>query len=127
VIESGLFTRLNTQVTSVSGRVYPKVAPQNVTFPAITYELVSDPRGNTHQGPDGTVQARYMVTVFAKSYLQSKTIAGEIKNAMQGFTGAMGTGVVVASVFAAGGRDLFDQDLRIYHVAQDFFINYKEA
>lgn len=127
MIESGLFTRLTTQVTSVSGRVHPKVAPQNVTLPAITYELVSDPRGNTHQGPDGTVQARYMVTVFAKSYLEAKTISGQIKNALQGFKGAMGTGVVVASVFAAGGRDLFDQDLRIYHIPQDFFFHYREA
>jgi len=101
--------------------------PQNVTLPAVTYELISDPRGNTHQGPDGTVEARYQVTAWSQSYQQAKTLSLQVKNALQGYRGPMGTGVAVASIFAAGGRDLFDDDLRIFYVASDFFINYKET
>jgi hypothetical protein len=126
MIEAGLFNRIKTQVTAVGNRVYPKVLPQNVQTPAITYELITDPRGNTHQGPDGTVEALYQVTVWAKSYMEAKTISLSIKNALQGFSGAMGTGVTVASVFAGGGRDLFDDDLRLYFIPADFIIHYKE-
>jgi hypothetical protein len=127
MIEAGLYTRLNTQLTGIGGRIYPKTMPQNVTLPAVTYELISDPRGNTHQGPDGTVEARYQVTTWSQSYQQAKTLSLQVKNALQGYRGPMGTGVAVASIFAAGGRDLFDDDLRIHYVASDFFINYKET
>lgn len=126
MIEPGLASRLKAQVASVGGRVDPKKLPQNPTYPHLTYELVSDPRLHSHDGPDGLVTARYQVTPWSPSYAAMKTAQDEIRAALDGFVGDM-NGHHVASVMHAGGRDLYDDEVEVHFGPVDYLISYKES
>lgn len=126
MIEPGLRTRLDSEVASAAGRVHPKVLPQGTAYPSLTYELVSDPRLHSHDGPDGLVEARYQVTAWSETYGDMKQAAAEVLAALDGFTGTMGT-VEVAATFYAGGRDLFDPDEMVHFHPSDFIVQYREG
>jgi hypothetical protein len=125
VIESGIYSRLVAGVPSVSGRVYPMILPQNVVFPCVSYLVISDPGDQDHDGPTLTRSAGYQVSAWARTFTEARTAAAQIRTALEGYRGTMGT-VDVATVIADGGRDLYDDDLRIYHHAGDFTFLYKE-
>ena len=125
MIELGIYSRLVAQVTAVSGRVFPMILPQNVTFPCISYILISDPGAQDHDGPTETREALYQVSSWARTYTEARAVATAIRTALEGYRGAMGT-VNVSTIFAEGGRDLYDDDLRIHHHAGDFTFLYKE-
>lgn len=128
MIEAGIYGRLASEVTSVGGRIYPKRLTQNVVYPALTYQVISDPRGHDHGGPDGTVQARVQVTAFSTSYLEMKTVLDAVRTALDGFTGEIG-GVQVAAVFHAGGRDLLDSEVKpeVHYNPTDYMVQFTET
>lgn len=125
MIEAGLYSRLKAQVLAVQGRVYPKKLPQGVQYPALTYELVSDPRDHDHGGPSGLVDARYQVTPWSDYYLEMKEVGADVRAALDGFSGAMGT-ATVANVRHAGGPDLYDPTALVHYGPTDYLIQYTE-
>lgn len=130
MIEIGLNARLRAQVPSVGNRVYPVHFPQNVVYPALTYEDASDPKGHDHGGPDGTVEARYTVTVAGGTgpggYRAMKETSKEVEDALDGFSGAMST-EAVASIRCEGGADQYDDEMLVHFRAIDFIILYTQG
>ena len=125
MIGVGIRSVLAAAATSVDSRVHPKKLPQNTSYPALTYEIVSDPRGHTHDGPDGRVEARVRVTAWSPSYADVAEATGEVKDALDGYLGAMGD-VRVWSVRHTGGRDLYDSEVHVHHRPVDYLIQYTE-
>lgn len=123
----GLVSRLKSEVSAVDGRVYPVRLPQNPRYPALTYELISDPRRYSGDGDDGLVEARMQVSGFADRYGALREALDEVAAALSGFTGDLG-GTSVAMIRHEGTRDLFDDradEDGIYHAASDYVIEYK--
>lgn len=130
MIEAGLAGWLRLSVLDVENRVYPqRIAPVEgkVSYPAIWYAMVSDPRVFTHDGSTGLVEARYQITVVDTSYENVKEIASDVRAALDGLDGALGEGVTVEFVQYMGGRDLFDPDTRAHFIPMDFRFQYREA
>ncbi|HSH45233.1 MAG TPA: DUF3168 domain-containing protein [Longimicrobiales bacterium] len=131
MIEEGLASFLEELETSAGARVYPLTLPQAVKYPALTYQLVSDPRDDTHDGPDGTVNARYQVTAWSDVYDDMKALAQEVRDGLFGFTGAMGE-VTVRRVGYMGGPDLYEPEVGpagapgVHHGPRDYVIQYTE-
>lgn len=127
MIEAELRDHLVANVPTVSGRVYPVLLPQSPTYPALTYQLISDPRGHTHDGPDGLVDARYQITTWAprEAYADVKATADAVRIALDGFTGIWGA-FFVGLIFHDGGVDLYDPDVEVHHNATDYIIRYQE-
>lgn len=127
MIEPGLYTHLVAQVPSVAGRVRPGVLEQNETYPAITYEAISDPRGYDHAGADGMIEARYQISSWGGrgrgAYKVAQDVAQEVETALAGFTGAMG-GVTVASIRHEGGSSPYDQEVEVHRRMDDYVIQY---
>jgi hypothetical protein len=126
VIGTAVYALLNTGVASVGGRIHPKMLPQNTPYPALTYEIVSDPRGETHDGPDGRVEARLQVTAWAPSYAAVATASNEVREAMNGFVGVAGD-IRIWRVGHVGGRDLYDHEVHVHHRPVDYLIQYTEG
>jgi hypothetical protein len=126
MIERGLYQRLVDTVPAVGSRVYPVLLPQNVTYPAITYDLVVDPRALDHSGRTNTTRASYQITSWSPSYATAKIVARAVRESLEDFSGAMDT-ASVSTIFADGGRDLYDDDVKIHHHAADYTILYKET
>lgn len=129
MIETGLNARLRAEVAAVSNRVYPTILPHDVTFPAITYQRISDPRLHSADGADRLVAARYQVTTFAQRFDQMKVAANQVRLALDGWSGTMGDHDV-ARVQHLGGRDAFERDADeegVHSDQSDYLIIYEEA
>jgi len=66
----------------VSGRVYPSVAPNNVTAPYIVYFRVASTPENTLADGQPIQQTRLQVDVYDKTYLGPQTLAEQAKPAL---------------------------------------------
>lgn len=118
-IEEAIYSYLSGEsgITDLVGtRIYPLVLPQNTEYPAITYYRVSGPE---HHDKD-VAYPRIQLTAWAETYEEAKTVAAEVKAALQRFKGTMGVpGVVVIQGVFQNDMDLYDNETGVYYVATD--------
>lgn len=81
----------------VGTRIYPLTLPRDPTFPAITYQLISNPRGEW-----GTKNPRYQFSVYSKNYGETVQTAEALKNALSTIEG-------LADIFANYDEDETEQ------------------
>lgn len=102
----------------VAGCVYQVVMPQSASHPrAVVITKISDPRKEF-----GTRRPRFQFSCFAKSALEAKIVAEQVRKAVKELEG-------VSSIFAVypeNERDSFEPDTKLYHVALDAIIYYFE-
>lgn len=67
----------------VAERVYPLERPQNSPSPAITYQVISDPRSNHLKGSDGSRPTRLQCDCWADSYGVAKALARAVIAALR--------------------------------------------
>ncbi len=92
-LEKGLYSVLtgNSPQTSAAGRVYPRL-PQDVTLPAVRYQLISVERGRAiDPGRVGVTAATLQVDCLAGSYSECKDLADEVRAILDEYSGAWGT------------------------------------
>ena len=121
-IEESLSSRLKTEVALVDGRVFPVKAPQGTAAPYIAYLKVSNKRYYTHSGFNGVSKARIQVSCFGKTYASSKSVADQVKEALESWA-RIGK---VQTVFIENELDLFNEEVKTYHIPIDFLITYDE-
>ena len=132
VIEEALYAYLSSHAgltALVSTRIYPLVMPQNATLPAVTFSKISGPRAHAMQQDAGLAYPRFQVSCWGGTYKQAKEVAGQVRAALQDYTGTMGGagGVVVSGVFLEDENDLYEPGTQAYHIAIDFIIWHLEG
>lgn len=133
-LEQGLLSYLNSVpgITSqAAGRVYPAPAPEDPTYPLIVYQRISTTRVRSLQGPAQLAKARMQINAYAQGYAAAKTLADEIRNALDCYQGTLGS-INVSGCFLEDDADTFDiepENLanRVYGVRMDFLIGYQET
>lgn len=93
-IEESQYAYLVAQTTNAGSRIYPNVIPQDATMPAIAYQRIDGPRVMEHEGASGLTFARIQYSCTAASYSAAKALLHQVRAALNGFTGTMGTGGV---------------------------------
>lgn len=93
-IEESQYAYLVAQSTAAGARIYPNVIPQDATLPAIAYQRISGPRVMKHSGASGLTFARMQYSCTAASYSAAKALLHQVRAALNGYTGTMGTGGV---------------------------------
>ena len=86
-LETGLKSALTSDVTVnalVSGRIYPEIMPQDVTYPAISYQRISTTRYQLLEGIDDFTQVRIQIDCWDSSYSGVKALASAVKGAIDG-------------------------------------------
>lgn len=77
---------------SVSGlvgtRIYQGKAPTNAATPYIVLHLISDPRGMTHDGPDGLNTMRVQADTVASSIETAQELGAYTRIALNGLNGS---------------------------------------
>ncbi len=105
----------------VKERIYILKLPQNPTYPAITYFKVSSPRHH-----DLAVSyPRFQFDSWASSYSVARSVANEIRKAIQREKGIW-DGIKVIQVVYLNESELYENDTKIYHIVTDFQILYRE-
>lgn len=110
-------------------RIYPIRLPQGMKVSAIVYTRVSGEGDYTMQGRTGYARPRYQIDAWAPTIPAAASLANFVKDALDGFTGAMGTGAnafFVQGVFVAAEREDYDDKVEMYRVSRDFFIHHGE-
>lgn len=112
-------------------RIYPIHLPQAPTYPAITYQIVSDERVFHHGGRSRLQLARVQFSIWGKDtdggsggYRSVQAVAQALHEALDGHDGAFGNHLV--KCVPLGGRDLGESEPGIYHHAADFSVAFSE-
>lgn len=118
MLENKIYSLLTgtTIITGIVGtRIYPVIAPQNVTFPFILYTRIAGGQINLLSGYSQLENPRIQIDAFSTGYSQTKTLADNIHTVMNSST-------TFKSVLITEG-DLFGDDLSeqgAYRVSMDF-------
>ena len=127
-LETELVTRLNADGTvsgEVGTRIYPVKLPQDPTYPAITYNRVSGVRLHDLDGTAGRATPRLSINSWAATYAGCQTLAAAVRASLDGFNGTLTTIKCVISL--ENEIDLFEQDVSIYRILQDYFVSHIET
>ena len=124
-LEEGLKSALTADGTVnglVSGRIYPELMPDDVTYPAISYQRISTVRRQFLTGVDDFTQVRIQVDCWDSSYSGVKTLAAAVKSAIDGVR-ALGS-TTVHHCFMETMADLseFNGDRHDRRIAMDFIV-----
>lgn len=128
-IEVGLVAHLEADAAVaalVVARIYPVLLPQNVTYPAISYERVNTDRRYSFDGPSIHIWPFFRIHCWSQSYLQAKSLGEAVRKSLNGFTGTMGTDSVI-NVEMQNENDLYEPDVDVHRVILDFVIPTTEA
>ena len=107
VFEEGLYSFISGLGLACASRIYPLRLPLEVVLPAMTYQMISDPKNYTQSGQDKLCEPRYQFNSWGANYADAKTLAEAFITAIGGYKGSMGAFTVYAS-FAEDSRDNVD-------------------
>ncbi len=132
-IEQALKTYLlaQTGLTALVGQhiYYPGEVPQNVVAPYIVMFNVSIAPVHSHGGSSHLSTDRFQLSVFSSTYHIAKQIVEQLKLALDGKTGNIGTapGVRVEGILYDGGPgDLYEDDTKLHHIPIDFEVPHED-
>ena len=111
-------------------RIYPMKLPANATLPAVTYQRISGAREDMMGEPTGLARPVFQVTAWADDYLEAKTVATQVRKALDGYEGqAGGSSGVWSWIGMLNDVDMVDNttDPPTYYVPADFLIWHQEA
>lgn len=81
-------------VSASTSRIYDNRAPQSPTMPYVVITEISATRFPTTKFAGGIVQKRVQVDCYASNTTAMRTLAEYVREALDGFSGTMGTTVV---------------------------------
>jgi len=128
-IEDALLTYLlaNASINALVGdRIYAMHVQQEATMPCITYQRISTERVLTHdQTSTGLAIPRFQFDVYSFRYSEALEIAEALRDALQGYAGAMGT-LTTMGVLPMLEQHTEDRDLEVFRLIIDYTIRYEE-
>jgi hypothetical protein len=93
-IETALFSYLSTkpEITAlVNTRIYATIAPSSVTFPFITFKILSEASEHDMGGAVGLTRVLVQLDAWAYEVSERQAIAEALRNVLDGFKDLMGT------------------------------------
>jgi hypothetical protein len=89
MIETGLDDLVGFLATA-----YPTARPLKSNLPCIVWRQISGAFSQNHDGPTGIRSPRIQFTAHADSALAAATLAGQIVDLLDGYSGPVGTSIV---------------------------------
>lgn len=98
-------------------RVYPKLLPQDPTYPAVLYHRVATNRHHNQAGSSRLANPQFQIDVFALTLEEAIALADAVYRALDGHSGLIGEApnqVDVHGCFVEEQEDGYDEDLRLF-------------
>lgn len=122
----------------VGSRVYAQFIPEKVRLlglPSIVYSRISSDHQHHMTAASGLVEVRIQLDIVSKSYTTVKGLADQVREALDGFSGAVivgGETIDISSLRLDAHRDDFDRptdgsDKGYHRVIQDYLVWYAET
>lgn len=115
----------NLVASSAGMRIFAMKLVQGAVLPAVTYQLISDPSINSHDGPSGLAKARIQFDAYAANKEQARAVTRAVRLAF------IPIHRYVMGVFLTGARkinesSMFDPDPRLRRRSMDMEIWHSE-
>lgn len=130
-IDDAIYAYLSTYAgltALISTRVYPDVMPQGAVLPVIVHQQISGIRVHAMGNDPGLAYPQWQFTCWATTKLAAKTVAVQLRTALQNYSGTMGGagGVVVQRVYIDDEASGQDPPTGLFFVRQDYIIWHEE-
>jgi hypothetical protein len=112
-------------ITAFGGRIYPLVLPQDVKYPAATYQRISAPRVSAFRRDVEPVEATIQVDVYSErgsGFPGHVTLTEAVRAALQ----RQHSGSVIDMMLETE-RDDYEEDTNIYRKSYDVRTWYRET
>lgn len=107
----------------VAARVYPLKLPQQPTYPAITYQVISDQSEQLLEGADRIRRARIQVDIWDDDISKCEEIAGFVRTLLDGQDNTQGS-TRFRATWLDNEQDLYEESIEKYRILSDFEITY---
>lgn len=128
-VEKAVYARLSTATgltALTSTRIAPAVNPQGVTYPSVTFRVISEERVTAMGSDPGIARARVQVDAWSDDFAEAEPVANQVRAALQRYRGTSAT-VEVLDVFVLNRTHLYQEDpVNVHQVSQDFEVIYRE-
>jgi len=127
-LESDLLARLDgfAGLTAlVSTRSYHLHLPQKPTYPAVTFQRISTERVSAMGADTGDVRARIQTDAWATTIDSAMAVAAQVRAALKRYGGT--NSVTIYDILQESEIPLYEDEIQIYHIVQDFMVLYKET
>jgi Protein of unknown function (DUF3168) len=123
-----LLTGSSAVTDLVGAKIYPGRIPQNITMPAISYEMVSGMEMAPINAQAGGVllRSRVQVNVLARTYEEVKTIQEAIRHVLLFKSGLIAAVRVIGITRDLIGPDERDDELGLYMQGIDYLLIHDE-
>lgn len=109
----------------VANRIYPAPAPQGVTVPYVTYQVISVEPHDTKSGVSTVDRFRVQVDTWARNASDAATISAAIRTALDRYTPGAVSGVTVDGIRFDTERTDYEQDTDLRRKSADYNIRIK--
>lgn len=109
----------------IGTRVYPSVAPQNITTPFVTYRRISALRLSGMGEDIGIVTARFQVDVIAQTYETMRAVMTQVRLAVQRWRDSSSDPEVLDTT-VENELDTYDDEVDLHHGILDFTSHHRE-
>jgi hypothetical protein len=115
----------------VSTRIYGGRVPQSAIYPLIRIQRIGSDHAQDTSGASGLCQALMQIDCFGKLVADAKSVAEQVRLALQGWRGTQGS-TNFRSILLTDQRDLDEHDqqggeLGFYGVSMDFTVSFVES
>lgn len=114
MIETGIVTRIETQVPTLAGNVHPVDRQNNALLPVLVYQRISTQRDYSHSSGNTLVQSRYQLNLYHTDYVVMLGLRDDVVAAFHGFTGDLGNGVMCKGATVTNDSEEFLKELSLY-------------
>jgi hypothetical protein len=119
-------------INSIVGeRVYPLRMPDNAILPAIVYTRITSERQHTLDGAGNLTYSRFVIDSYSNQesknggFAESIAIARAVQATLDGYRGPA-DGVDIQGILQMTEQHLYDSELEIYRVSQDWMVIHRE-
>lgn len=133
-LEEGLVAHLRADgtITALVGtapaRIFRAILPQNVQYPAISFQPLSDERFNTLDGPNSMVKRRVQIDCWDDDVAGIEALSDVVRISLNGLQGDLG-GFTIQHAWV-DNRNSFDEvdgDRIDRRISYDFIFSYNEV
>lgn len=111
--------------TSSSCRFYAVKLPQEPTYPACTYSVVSAPAVSAMVSDTGIRRARFSVSCWASTYEVAVDLCTQVRKALQRYAGTFQS-VEILQIWVITHLDLYSDEAQVFQRVIDFQVDYRD-
>ena len=106
-------------------RIFHMIAPQNIKFPYVTYQIISGAPDYHLNGQTTLFRSRIQIDIWSKKSQETVNVDAAIRKSLTALRGTIND-TLIYGVFLERVADFYEVDSEIFRISTDYFFNYKE-